>query len=79
MSSRAIPPSDFFAEAASKSEEWTYKQHDAAMVQSLVTLCPDEYLEELRQLLRIVSDINVALIQVTAWRAPPTKESNDES
>eukprot|EP00978_Attheya_sp_CCMP212_P010994 scaffold26864_cov63-Attheya_sp.AAC.2 len=34
-------------------------------------------LEELRKLLRLVSDINVALLQVTNWRTP-NDESNDE-
>jgi hypothetical protein len=78
LSSQGVPRTDFFASASSGCAEWIFPQHDAGMVQCVVSMCPDEHLEELRELLRITSDINTALLQVTDWRTT-NDEPNDEA
>eukprot|EP00978_Attheya_sp_CCMP212_P021960 scaffold64782_cov60-Attheya_sp.AAC.1 len=59
---------DFFAEVSGASQEWTFPQHDAQEVKHIVALCPAAHLEELRTLLKILTDVDTALTQVMKWR-----------
>eukprot|EP00978_Attheya_sp_CCMP212_P024385 scaffold76486_cov33-Attheya_sp.AAC.5 len=60
---------DLFAEVSGASQEWTFHQHeDAHEVKHLVALCPAAHLEELRTLLKILTDVDTALTQVMKWR-----------
>jgi hypothetical protein len=59
---------DFFAEVSGASQEWTFPQHDAQEVKHIVALCPAAHLEELRTLLKILTDVDIALTQVQKWR-----------
>jgi hypothetical protein len=68
----------FAQQAAAVSTEWQFDHIDHQVVSSITGLCPNENLEQLRTLLRIITtDPNVAIAQVMAWRTTKTENQNE--
>jgi hypothetical protein len=80
ISSRGILPhhqDPFAQQVAAVSAEWQFDHIDPQVVSSITGLCPDENLEQLRTLLGIITDPNVAIAQVMAWRTTTPKNQNE--
>jgi hypothetical protein len=64
-----LPEGDLFSHmAANNSTEWTFQHIDPQTASNIAGLCPDAYLEELRALMGIITDPDIAITQVMAWR-----------
>jgi hypothetical protein len=72
-----IPEGDPFSRMAAKnSAEWNFDHIDQQTVSNIAGLCPDAYLEKLRALLGIITDPDIALTQVVAWRQDNQESEN---
>jgi hypothetical protein len=72
-----IPEGDLFGRmAAQHSADWIFAHIDPQTVSNIAGLCPAANLEELRELLGIITDPDIALTQVMAWRQEQNNEEN---
>jgi hypothetical protein len=72
-----LPEGDLFSHmAANNSAEWTFQHIDPQTASNIAGLCPDAYLEELRALMGIITDPDIALTQVMAWRQAQQDSKN---
>ena len=78
LSSRGvIPEGDLFGRmAAQHSADWIFAHIDPQTVSNIAGLCPAANLEELRELLGIITDPDIAITQVMAWRQEQNKDEN---